>query len=1077
MILLAPMWVYRSNRLEELARVLGELLAAPGGDPFAPGTVVVLSPGMERWLGMTLAQQLGIAAGLRHPFPAAVIQEAFGAVLGERAQGESWRPDRLAWAVLRALTSLDDPALAPLAAYLQGDDAEPVSRRRLQLARTLAEVLDRALTYRPDSVLRWEEGADDEEAWIAALWRRVASLIDAPHAAALARAFSDALTASDGPIAGFPERLFVFGVTALPPFYLDLLSALSRRVEVHLFVLCPSRVFWGHVQDRRTIARELRRTGAADADALHLEQGHPLLASLGRLARDFQVVLEGGDGYRDAPGDLFVDPGTATTLTALQADILHLRYRGGGAEPLRRDPCDGTVRLHACHGRTRQAEVLHEDLVAIFTELPDLTPRDVLVMTPDIETWAPILDAVFGSAEPRIPFRVVDRTLRGTNPAAEALLSVLALVGGRCEAPAVVDLLSLDAVRARFDISAEELAELVGAVARSGVRWGIDAAHRAEHGQPPSGEHTWRFGLDRLLLGWAMEPDPATLFAGVLPLAAGDRAGAERVGRLAAACEALFGALASLRAPRIMADWSATLHGVLDALICPETAGLRSVQQVRDTLAALAEEAGSPALTFDAARALVEARLGASGGAGGLLSGDVTFAALVPMRSIPFRVVCLLGLDDGAFPRAAPRSSLDVVARAPRIGDRTPRDDDRMMFLEALLAARDRLVITWTGRDPRDDRHLPPCGPVLELIDAIADTFATGDAEATRGRLVRTHPLHPFSPRAYGVGGDEPLSHDRRHLAGARALVGPRVARPPFVTASVAPGDPVVTVDRLARFFRSPLRAWLTERLGVRPLEEAEALSDREPIELDALGAWGLRNQVLGWTLDGLGADAAGAAARASGLLPHGTPGDGLVALSLAEAAPIARVVRALRGGARLDPAEVDLTLGGVRLVGRVPRFPGGLVTHQAGKVKAHHELALWVRHLALHLSVGPADSRLVAVGGADAPTVLRLGALDEGDARTALESLLTLWLRGQSLPLPFAAEASRACAVAMARDPSTPDKALAVARAAWDGEADEAAARILGDASLVDPLPWNGGDFGELAVTVWAPLLATEAE
>lgn len=631
----------------------------------APETVVVHSKGMERWLSMELATRLGVVANVRFPFPARAIHGVISEALGEVGlECDPWTPDRLMWAVARVLPDLlNQESFGPLRAYLGAEESDgTLGRRQLQLCRRLADTFDRYITYRPELVLEWKVGADRGEDWQRTLFAAVERLVGKPHLAERVRRFFALLSAGDVQLVQPDRRICFFGVSALPPLFVDVLGGLSRYMEIHLFVLCPSQAYWGHVRSRRDMARLWRRMPREEIsdEDLHLEEGNPLLATFGRLGRDFQIVLESRDDdtpYVEPAGELFYPPGEDTMLSVVQTDILRLEHRGtgrGGPEPVALSAVDRSIRFHSCHSPLRQVEVLLDELLRAFDEDPSLEPRHVLVMTPDIEAYAPLIEAVFrgGDAAPAIPYRIVDRSLAQVNPVAEALLKVLGLVSSRVTAQEVLDLLTVTAVQERFEIGPDDLAQIEDWVRTSGIRWAVDGAHRADWEQPDFEENTWRFGLDRLLMGHAFAGDEESLFGNVAPVEGIDGVRAELVGRFVDFAETLFDLLATLQAPATMDTWRERLSGALEELFASTGNANWIIQEVRDGLGEVTEHVAT--VGFDgrlepsAVQTLLSGRFDRPDPLTGFLVGGVTFAAMVPMRSIPFQVIGLLGMDDGA---------------------------------------------------------------------------------------------------------------------------------------------------------------------------------------------------------------------------------------------------------------------------------------------------------------------------------------------------------------------------------------------------------------------------------------------
>jgi len=1114
-------YVHRSNRTEQLVDILCDVVRNPLASPFDQECIVVQGRGMERWLAMQLASRLGVWANPDFPFPRKLVERAFAAATGEKEDvGARYQPETLTWAIADLLPGfLDRPAFESIRTYL-ADDAHGV--RLLQLAQRIATTFDQYVVYRPELVLSWQERPGDD--WQPLLWHAVVERLGKDHLAAREARFARALASLDR-LDGFPRRVTLFGLSTLPPLYVRVLFALSRVVEVHLLLLSPSSEYWAEIRSNREQLREVTRRSRdghePTEEELHLTEGNPLLASLGRLGRDFQAVLEGGGDYVESDADLYVDPRPGTLLGTLQSDVLHLRQRrhdvaADGHERVRSlplDPDDRTIAIHSCHSPMREVEVLHDQLVRLLDEIPDLEPRDVVVMTPAIDTYAPLIEAVFGEGgtRPRVPYRIADRGVRATDEIVDAFSRLLEVVDGRMTATDVLDLLRIAAVRSRFGIEAEDVDLLRSWVGKAGVRWGIDAAHRAATGQPPFHENTWRFGLDRLLLGFAMPGNERDLFGGTLPYDDVEGSVAALLGKLAELCSTLFGFREALAAPRDLDAWREALGKLLAAMVASSDLTADQHNEVRKALARLAKRASDGGfraeLPLDAVRPLVLEELTRAPTARGFLSGGVTFCEMVPMRAIPFRVVCLIGMNGDAFPRIRRALGFDLVARRPRRGDRSAREDDRYLFLEALLSARDRLLITHVGQSIRDNAELPPSVVVSELLDALGESFVVPDdgSGATaprdgelpsehaqrriRERLVLRHPLQPFSTRYFG---DDPhlFSYASSYLAGAQALHLPRRPAPPFVAAPLSPArsdEPGATlevdVDELIRFIERPARAFLQRRLLLTLGQDAEPIVNREPLLLDNLERWGVGDAIL--SAAPAGAADVFAVLRARGTLPPGTPGRCTFEEIAPEAEAIASRGREVRARPRLADVPVALELGRFRLHGLIEDvYPEhGHVRVQFSRLQGRSEIGAWIRHLVLCcVAGGDVPRRATLVGRAvknSSEIQVTFRPVDEPQA--LLATLLGLHEAGQCEPLPLFERASRRYVEGLRRKGGTHDKALEAARREYNGsyaafgELEDVYVRLAFSGS--NPLgseddPAAGERFAELARAVFEPLV-----
>jgi exodeoxyribonuclease V gamma subunit len=1133
------MQLHRSNRAEALVDVLTRIVARPPADPFEAERIVVQGPGMERWLSLELASRLGVFANARFPFPRAFLQEALTAVLGDAPDaGEEWEPEGLLWAVASLLPErLEDPRFGPIRRYL-GDDDEDGEDKAIALARRIAETFDHYAVHRPEMVAAWERGDDGatrrwagiESPWQPVLWRDLVARQGRGHWAARIERLVAALEAGDEMPGRLPSRASLFGLSTLPPLFVSAFAALSSRIALHAFVLSPSREYWGSIRSAREMLRERRRAGpAADGDdALHLDEGHPLLASLGRVGRDFQEILEERVDYHEADVDLYVDPaatGTSTLLHGLQSDILALRQRGEGADdapprPLARD--DHSISIHACHGPMREAQVLRDRLLDLFAKDPGLAPHDVVVMAPDAGLYAPYVEAAFAADDEggqAIPVRAADRGARTVFPVVEAFGRVIRVLGGRVAASEVLDLIGTDCIRSRFGIDAEEEALLRAWIEESGIRWGIDARHREREGQPAAFENTWRFGLDRLFTGMAIEDRPGRLFVGVAPQPGIEGAEALALGRLAELTSTLFDLCERARGARPVAAWGKLFVEVLDRMVDAGGDAAHERQRVVDAIDVLvrgADRAGHRApVGLGVVSDVLDAGLARSPAQGGFLTGAVTVCEMLPMRSIPFRVVCLLGMNDKAFPRVASRPGFDLIGARRRVGDRSSRDDDRQLFLEALLSARDRVILTYVGRDIRDNEKLPPSVVVDELLDHVGRAACPVDDDAcgralfdekgpgawARVRLVIEHPLQPWSPRYFADDRPEaPLfSYSAAWATAARELAGPGAARRPFVAevlADPAEPDDTVRLEDLQAWLRHPARFLVRDVLGIRLESVEDVRPDREPLEIEGLEAFDIGAELLEDAIAGLDPMAAYPRMAARGRLPLGEAGRAAHAEIAGEVRVLARLAEEACAGEGLGPVEVDLPCAGVRITGRLDGLhPGGRVVHRYAKLGQPAELEAWIAHVVL-CAVAPEGvspcTHLVGRRGDDGARAVRFDPVERPLERLA--ELVSIYRAGRTRALPLFPRTSRKYVTVLLRPASDDEararQALLDAYEAFEGtraarpEAGDPYVRQLFDG--LDPLSDAGATvaddaadlgFRALARRVFEPLLAARSK
>ncbi len=1167
--------LHRAASADALVAALAGVLAVPLEDPFTAEQVAVHSRGIERWLGQELSARLGASAGrsdgvcanVTFPFPGRVIGGALAAASGIDVQRDPWRPERLAWPLLEVLDEcLGQPWLGPLRAHLgaaadsvgptngmehaggadgiRGADATRRGRRYVA-ARHIADLFDRYGVHRPEMVRAWAAGADVDRAgrplapdarWQPTLWRHLRERL---AVASPAERLADAgARIRDGEVAlDLPARVSLFGLTALPASYVDVLSAIATRRDVHLFLLHPSPALWDRVA-AAVAARPVRAVPRRDADATRELVRNPLLASWGRDAREMQVVVAAAGV--DVAGDPLhaAEPAPPRTLLQrLQADIRADRPpaapapRGGPDPRPPLDPGDRSVQVHACHGRTRQVEVMRDAILHLLTDDPTLEPRDVVVMCPDIEAFAPLVTAVFDGAFspgaagrrdvgrdglPDLRVRLADRAIRQTNPVFAVVAQLLELADGRVEASAVLDLATRPPVRRRFAFADDDLERLKSWIADAGIRWGLDAEHRGAFGLGGVAENTWRAGLDRLLLGVAMADEDDRRLDATVPLDDVEGSDVALAGRVAELVARLGGALDALRGPAAVAVWRDALLAAANALTATREQDRWQTLQLERILDEVVEEAkicdepSTVALTLAEIRAVLDHRLRGRPTTANHRTGDLTVCTLVPMRSVPHRVVCLLGMDDGAFPRRLSGDGDDLVDADPCVGDRDARTEDRQLLLDALLAAGDAFVVTYGGRDERTNERRPPAVPIGELLDAVDRTVrARPDAGPARNQIVVEHPLQAHDARNFRpgtLGSGRPFSFAVGTLAGAVAKTRPRRS-PDFLAQPLPALDaPVVALDDLVAFVEHPVKAFLRRRLGVTLPSPGERSSDAIPVELGPLDEWQIGDRLLTARLANTARNDWRAGARGRGRVPPGDLGDA----KLDEIdVTVTALLDAVRG--RVDPhaarRSIDVAVAlrdGRSLSGTVAGVAGDVVLSvRYAKVKPKVRLAAWVRLLAAVAAEPDCPLTAVTIGRstAGAKTVatacIRAPGTAAGQrqawALDRLAELVDLYDRGMTEPLPLycATSAAWAAAVRDGKDPETAARKAWVTERSYPNE-DRAPEHLLvlgadvafDEILAVQPCDGEDGDgwaldeasrFGRCARRLWDELLACE--
>lgn len=1013
------LYVERSNRAENLLEGLAARLVSPRSDPLSPCVVVVQGQGMERWIAQSIARESGVCANTEFLFPRNLIEGIF--LHGEKhaetradssastpAANPGWEIDRLIWAVARRIAANGSaPELAPLSRQLESTDRE---WRLVQLSQQIASRFDDYITYRPDWVARWSAPAltgsaailGPDEAWQAWLFRGVLEDLGPGHLADRAAQFLE-LVGSDGDPAlasafriAFPNGVDVFAVSTLPPLYLSVLDGLAQLVDVRLSTLSPSRHYWAdlwsEVREGEQLDLPLFRSTATTrppeesrsalasievANSSATESVAGLLSGLGRLGSDFQSALEQVSGYVEAEPDRFedssaIDQKDASLLRRLQLRMLDLDEGDSSEEASRVSIEDRSLQIHLCHGPKRELEAVEAALRDAFDRDPTLTPEDVIVMAPQIDELVPAIDAVFGGGGEAgsIPYRIADRSTLHRSPVAEAFSALLRLLTGRAGRSEVLDWLSLEPARARLGLDAEGVERLGEWASRAGVRFGLDESHREALGLEGSRRHTWAGGIDRLVLGHALGPT-AEIVGTLTPEPLDSFSDASLLGAIGELEETLSRARRDLDRARSVPEWSAWFADLLTASLdhrddnAHEHGLLRTAMQ---RIAGAAQTVGfDRPIPFEAMRERFEQAIAASPPAQAFLAGGVTFCELVPLRAIPFRLIAIVGLSDTNFPRRHPAASYDLIARHPRVGDRSSRSDDRYLFLEALLSARDELILTVPSHDLRDGSEQPASVVVSELLDTVESSFALENADQTqslRDFLVVEHPIHSFSPRYFEADGDARLvGLDSEAFGGARTRretleTGGAARRFLEVLESNANdgssvGDAHLHLDELTNRMLRSTRVFSRERLRLRLPRPERAVDDFDPIDIDALDQFGLGGALLAERRTGASDEDIAQRLAASARLPEGEPGRLAARFLRREVESVFEIASSRFGAGPLTEYPFDLTLEGVRSVASA-RLSGvvrdvsaaGPIRVEFSRFGGRSELEFWIQHL-----------------------------------------------------------------------------------------------------------------------------------
>lgn len=1110
-----------SNQLEFLLSSLLQRLQQTPSSPFTPEEIIIPSAAMRRKIDLAITDAMGICANVRFSFLARWLWQQIGTASEEDDDGP-FAPAVMAW---RIFTLFDDAMLVNahprLGRYLQQSDAV----MRFDLATRTAKLFDQYLTYRADWIAQWSRGdlvalpgASEaqlaDQRWQAEFWQRLQQELGGARrylSPELLRAFSR--KQSNRARAGFdtgidaaaPQIIHVFGLPTIAPVHLEALRELGKRIDIQLYLLNPCQEYWFDI-----VAPRRLRYLALQGSLQHHDVGNRLLATWGRQTQaQIDLVFE-TDAAATVDDSGFVENQHTCLLAQVQNAILDLVDLAPASIVLAAD--DRSIEIHSCHSLTRELEVLQDQLLALFTQADAPVPADILVVMPNLDESAALIDAVFGSVPftRRIPYTITGRAAIKSNLAGQALLAVLTLATSRVTASDVLALLQQPIIGRRFAFAASELDVLHAWIDQAGIRWGLNAAHRASIGVPAASANTFDDGMSRLLLGYALPDAIAAPFAGCVPAIGIDGSDTVVLGNFWHCMHLIEGLHSELTRPRTALDWQTLMMEVIDNFMAPDNEQIDQLDCVKDCVRELYDQLRradvQAVLPHDVIQAALSALLD-DPLPGGVPTGSVTFASMTSLRNLPYQVICAIGLNDGVFPATERAVEFDLMQIAPRRGDRQRGADDRNLMLDLILSARRQLYLSFTGHGIRDNAAMPPSVLIADLLDYLVPTIAAdaNDAQqlaAARQRLLVTHPLQPFAAIYFSAGGDARISSSNKEYCDALrqsattpadnasiaevpeatdndgnddndgdedAVATPQVQ--PFFSRTLAPPAPhwrAVSLDQLQQFFANPCRYLLQERLGLRMLDSAEILQDDEPFVADWDGLRALEARLLPLFLDGVAHTEIVAIAEAGNELPSGFPGQLLLQRVLNQLRKFVDTLHEAVASPTLPSQQntlnFDIDGEAWTLTATFTDLrPDGLLRSRYDDTRPADYLSGWIDHLMMN-AVKPTgvvgDTIWLSRDGS-----YRLRATD--CAEQLLADLMTMYRRGLSMPLHFFPKAAWAFVHNHA--------GITAARKKWQVSARAPHAEQAGSAyqlalrGIADPLD---NDFENAARTVFEPLL-----
>lgn len=964
--------LHSSNKTENLlSHLISVIENVPLSSPFSKEVFLIQSQGMERWLSQQLASHFGVWGNFEYLFPGKFFSSIAKAV-DSQLNDEFFDRTLMLWRFERLLRDLPKVGFESIQHYLETGD---VGLKRFQLAQKLSQIYDQYQIMRPDMIDLWEKNqllyGTRSECWQRELWHKLTQHIEVKHRGAL---WLDLINKfNDSPANEFsavvPERIFIFGLNTMPPLFLAFLQGLSKHCDVHLFLLNPAQGFWADLVNKQQIKET--------------KDGHPLLSTLGQQGREFQQLLMDHTQFDFEP-ESFTSTEVKNSLQQIQNDLLANVYQ---PQPLVNDR---SISIHACHSTFREVEVVKNEVLRALESDPILELKDIVIMAPDIEQYAPYISSVFHD----IQHSIADKSLRLSNSAFDVLIRFLTIIQGRFGWQRVMDLLEDPLVYPRFSLTEIDLELISHWVAETQVRWGKSAEHKLELGLPGIQQNTWQAMLDRLLMGYAVDEDE--FVAGILPYKDIEGMSALPLGGLADFLQLLFKASEELNQATHLKNWHLRLMNYSDRLMMLEKnqhiIERQQLQEMFLTLSDAIAEFHDQDVSLAVIIAWLETHVTENKSSTGFLRGQLTFCSMLPMRSIPFKVIALMGLNEGTFPHIDQQPTFDLIGQHFRVGDRSRRADDRYQFLEILLSVRQQLIISYRGLSIQNNAEIPPSVVVSELLDVLSDTYQLND-------IVIKHPLKGFSPLYFG-GDTQWVNYSEVDFQTAVAFAEQKKRPDLWWQGSLETPEPeIILLEELFAFFKHPQQYFMQRQIGLNLSDVDVEQDEREPFAIEGLEAYSIHQQWVAHCLQGKAFSLQ--KLQAQGRWLPGNLGHLLFEQQSQEINPFSDDIKKLSLGNQLENLPIDLMINNYRVIGKLSHlFAQGSLFYRYAKLKGKDFIAAWLHHLLVN-QIQPQNTYLVSKE--EATTCLYFAKQDADQA--VLEKLIHIYLQGLKQPDVFFTE------------------------------------------------------------------------
>ena len=1001
--------LHHSNKLENLMHSLLDVMETQQGSVLKPTQILVQNPGMKRWLQQQISSAQGIAANLEFPLPSRFIWDIFQTQFSDIEIQSNYDSEVLRWRIESVLgANLDDAGLVALKPYLEANEK---GLGRFQLAEKLASLFDQYLVYRPGMMSEWEHNKTYEsvsETWQAALWRMLRDQSNQPHRAELIKRLVSQIKSEQLNTERLPGYIYVFAISALSPLYKNVLSELSAFIDVHFLLLNPCQHYWGDIQSKKQQSKKI-------PNELIIENN--LLASLGQQGKDFIDAFY-QDEYPLIEHDDFENNPAEHLLGHVQHSILNLSQQKIELDISN----DQSIKLVSCYSELRELQVLNDYILQLLDEDETLQASDIVVMSSDINTLAPYIDAVFGQQPEnrKLPYSISDQNDLTTAPLIQNILQWIKLPGSRITANEVMAFLELPALQRAYDIDDEGVKTIRYWIKNNHIHWGIDHRHKQQLGVGGDDLNSWMYGINKLMTAYLMN-DEVTLFnqhkASECLLNQSDF---ELLGKLHQLLENLRSWSLKLKQQSSLQQWQQHINGLIESFLQLDEDEEWQLKPLRDEITGwqLQTDRANFSQKVDASliHYLLSNALTQGSSQHYYLSGGINFCNLIPMRTIPFRVVCLLGMSNDRFPRVETSPQFDLIALHPQKGDRSRREDDRYMFLQSVVSAQEKLYISFVGHNQKDDSVIDPSVIVTELLDHIE--------QITDQRLmIHQTSLHVFSEINFQQG-----SYADQWLVSEISSKDSAFNSPIPREENTLKEEIKVNLQELINFYKNPAKHFMESRLNMSLREYDEILEDDEQFILGALERYKVNQKMVQDLTLGNGIE------RNEYLKNGDLSQQSLGEIQFQDQQDRSQELVSLIAGDRDFTGEQyftkSISIGGIELSANISSYSStGFLQLNLSKISGKHQFSFWLQHCFLCAIKAIEFTRIY-----EQKKPLRFKILPPQEAIDIINTVIENYLKGCEQILPFYSESAYAHEMELIKS-NQPDATKEKIHNLWFGE------------------------------------------